>query len=254
MRQMFWVIGTGLLIAGLTTGTSGAQCTFQHPKKGKVVETSLVQAFIPCDASTCVGGWNEGGACTTDADCPAQGPESTFCYASSVNASTDIGVISCKPPLTYNEAKGSPPNGWRWGPNGWGTVSFKPTKNKLVNPSLNPVPNTADVEVRLDLVDVEDADGLVDGSGTLVPLRRTTFEDRAGGDMTVVDLSLPSFQVPVVRGRARVKTSANAWLNEEGFPGVPGCTSLELVDLQLFDENYTLFARPGIFVPDINPN
>jgi hypothetical protein len=166
----------------------------------------------------------------------------------------DIGVSSCKSPLTFNEAKGSPANGWLWGPMSSGRVSFKAITNNIVSP-LNPIPNTADVQVGIDLYDIENANGRVkNGTGRLFPVRRTTFEDRAGGDMTVIDLDLPFFDVQVVGGRARVRTSANAWLNAWGFPGVPGCTSLELGRLELRDENDTLFGSPGIFLPDINPN
>jgi hypothetical protein len=248
MRSTILVASGVALAIGFNASMAGAQCAFQHPRKAKKLSMSFVQAFISCDAQTCVGGWNEGGPCTSDADCPSQPPDqSGFCYSAVPNSSTDIGVASCKAPVTFNEAQGSPANGWLWGPNSAGSVSFKAAQNKYF-------PNTADVQVRIALDDIENANGLVDGWGWLVPVRRTMFEDRAGGDMTVIDLDLPSFAVHVIGGRARVRTSANEWLNANGFPRVPGCTSLELVRLELRDENYTLFGSPGISLPDINPN
>jgi hypothetical protein len=135
-----------------------------------------------------------------------------------------------------------------------GTVTFKATSNKIFDPNLDPIPNTADVAAKIDLKGIENANGLVTGMGRLVPVRRTTFEDRVHGDMTVVDLNIPGFPVNVVDGRARIRTSANAELNAFGLRGAPGCTSLELENLELLDENGTPFARPGLFLPDINPN
>ena len=216
-----FVMASGiLLVVGCAAGTAGAQCAFQHPAKAKEVRLSFVQAFVPCEAP---------------------------------NSMTEMGVQSCESPQTFNELAGSPANGWLWGPNSSGSVSFKVARNKIVDPDFNPSPNTADIRVRINLNGIEDADGPVDGPATLVPLRRTTFEDRAGGDMTVVDFGVPVFVMSVVGGRARVRTSANVVLNQFGFKGVPGCTSLELLGLELRDENNTLFGVTGIFVPDL-PN
>ncbi len=224
------IIGTAIVATTLMTGTATAQCAFSHPKRARQVVLPLVQAFVPCN---------------TDPACAPDGVSRT------PNTYTDIGISACQPPQTFNQYAGAPPNGWLWGANGSGTVSFKAATNRIWN-GLNPIPNTADVEVRLDLVGIEDADGLVDGTGVLWPNRRTTFEDRVGGDMTVIDLPFPNFAVQVVHGRAKVRTTANAWLNSNGFPGAPGCTSLELVGLELRDENNTLFASPGVLLPDIN--
>jgi hypothetical protein len=255
MKSTLLVTSGIALVIGFNASMAGAQCAFQHPRRAKDLRMSFVQAFIPCDAQTCLGGWNEGGPCTSNADCPTLVPnQSAVCYTAGANSSTDIGLPSCKAPLTFNEATGSPSNGWLWGPSSSGLVSFTASANKVVDSVLNPPPNTADVIVKITLRDIENAAGRVYSTGRLIPARRTTFEDRAGGDMTVVDLSLPSFPVTVFGGNATIKTSANVILNQFGFKGVPGCTSLELLDLQLRDENDTLFGRPGIFLPDINPN
>jgi hypothetical protein len=219
MKRTGVAVSAVLLVAGMTAVAS-AQCAYQHPRKAQEMKLPLVQAFVPCDAP---------------------------------NALTHIGVLSCKPPQTFNEYAGSPSNGWLWGPNSSGEISFKPMQNRIQS-ILNP-PDSADISVRIDLSGIVDATGPVNGVGVLYPTRRTTIEDRAADeDMTVVDLSLPAFQVPVANGRARVRTSANVVLNSSGFPGVRGCTALELVSLQLNDENDTPFASPGIFVPKVNGN
>jgi hypothetical protein len=271
MRKIIVVASGVLLIAALAAERASAQCAFPHPAKAAQFKVSLVPAFVPCNAclgAACLSGPNAGELCATDADCPNGGcgnvdvlgyscaaadcPAPAFCHGS--NASTDIGIASCKTPITFADLPNAPADSWRWGPKSSGTVSFKPIANKLFDPMLNPAPNTADVAIRLALNDVRDDHGVIaQSNGSASPERRTTFEDRAGGDMTVIDLGLPSFYVPVVGGRARVKTTANALLNVIPAQGLPGCTVLELVNFTVRDENGAPFARLGLFVPDL-PN
>ncbi len=229
MRQ-FLALGSAAIAIAVCAGAANAQCALQHPRKTRAMTLPLVQAFVPCNVDA---------VCTDDG------------HTRTSNTFTEIGVPGCQSPETYHARSGSPSNGWRWGSGSSGTVTFKAMQNKIAHP-LNPQPNTADVSVRVDLAGIEDADGPVEGYGTLVPLRRTTFEDRLNGDMTVLDLPFPSFPVHVSNGRAKLKTSANAALNASGFPGAPGCTSLELGRLVILDENADPFATPGLFLPDIN--
>ncbi len=130
------------------------------------------------------------------------------------------------------------------------SVSFKSAKNKLVGP-LNPVPNTADVAVQVKGKGISDAAGLVDGTGTLATLARTTLEDRASGDMTLIDFAVP-FTLTVTGGKISVKTSANAVLNTTFGTSLPGCTAIEVISFKILDENGTIFASSGVFLPDIN--
>jgi hypothetical protein len=235
MRSFIRISSTAVVVAALSAvaaPTSAAQCAFAHPSKTKDMVLPLVQAFVPCNVDP---------ACTLDGQVNA------------ASTGTNNGIPGCAPTETYNERAGAPPNGWRWGERAWGTVSFRAVKNRVMSPA-NPVPNTADVEVRVEIVGIEDADGPAEGHGVMVPERRTTFEDRTNGDMTLIDLAFPSFGVPVTNGHAKVRTTANAILNASGFPGAPGCTALELGRLQIHDENGNPFAVPGLFMPDINPN
>ena len=71
------------LVLGSIGSRAGAQCTFQHPAKALSLKSSLVQAFTSC--------------------------------ANFANTTTESGIPSCKPPETFNEDAGSPPDGWRWG-------------------------------------------------------------------------------------------------------------------------------------------
>lgn len=236
-----------MLAVAFTVVKADADCGFMHPATAKEVKVALVQPFVPCGIciyNPVAGYWYEGEYCGSDADCEPSG----ICQPG--NSATDIGVRSCQPPQTYNELVGSPSNGWLWGPESSGTVSFKAATNRLVG-GINP-PDTVDVAVRIDLRNIRNAGGLVDGVGVLSPGRRTTFKDRAGGPMTVVDLEFPSFRVPVEQGRAHVRTSANVVLNEAAIAGPPGCTSLEMRQLQLLDENGVPFGVPGIFLPPVS--
>ena len=206
-------------------------CTFQHPREagrdqrirfGGPNTIPFVQAFVPCGAA---GG-----------NVP--------------NSSTETGEPGCQPAETYNEEAGNPPTGWLWGKRGRASMSLRSASNKISGP-LNP-PNTADVAVHVSLRDIEDANGYASGTGTLSILCRTTFEDRAGGDMTMIDFPVP-FPLALVAGAAGITTSFNAILNTSFGSSLPGCTSLEIIDAMILDENGTPFGKAGVLLPDM-PN
>jgi hypothetical protein len=71
-----------------------------------------------------------------------------------------------------------------------------------------------------------------------------------GGDMTVIDFPA-AFPFDLVGGQAKLKTSANALLNSIGQPGLPPCSSIEVVDVTVEDENTNPFARMGTFLPTL---
>ena len=219
----------GFIASGANAQTSTDECGFEHPRKAREVRSSLVQAFVSCG--------NPGGNAPND--------------------TTEGGVPSCSPPETFNEQGGSPPNGWMWDESkGQGTARFKAGKNKVQNPVLDPPDDTADVVVSLRLKGVVDAAGPANGAGTLSTLSRATLRDRQGtpnnhGDdvpMTVIDFPAP-FAFTLTNGNANLKTSANVILNGIGQNGLPHCTSIEVVDLFVADENGTRFASMGVFLP-----
>ncbi len=229
MKSTSFVVSTVLLVVGLTVGTASAQCTFPQPKKAKDVTLALIPAFVSC-----------GGPCNLCGDFEES--------SSSPNTSTGISIPGCDPPETFNEDAGSPANGWLWGPKSEGSVSFTAAKNKIAHPS-NPI-NTADVQIRVRLRDVQYAGGApANGLGYLRPVSRGTTKTRASGTMTVIDAPL-SFPVQVTNGRANVRTSLNVELNNLGT-SLPGCTALELLHAEIVDENGNAFARPGLFVANI---
>jgi hypothetical protein len=215
------------------TGFEDPVCGFEHPKKAKEVKGSLVQAFVSCG--------NPGG--------------------NPINDTTESNTQSCSPPETYAEQSGNSPNDWHWDhEKGQGTVSFKAAKNKIESPAnLNPEDDTADVAVSLKLqgiVDISAAPDGASGTGAIATLSRATLRDRqgTGGDnsddqpMTVIDFPV-SFPFDLIDGKANLKTTANALLNPANIGSLPKCTSIEVVDITVFDEEDNVFAHMGTFLP-----
>ncbi len=133
MQRYVFLAVAAIAAVGLATGSAQAQCAFEHPRKAKKFQASLVQAFTGCE---------------TD-------------YA---NTATEGGLASCKPPETWNEQYGSPPDGWLWDETrGRGTVSFTAAKvTKFIqvgtalpgaNPAspFNPVGDVVDLVVQMKL-------------------------------------------------------------------------------------------------------
>jgi len=232
MKRHLVIAGAALAFAFVASGanaqTSTDECGFEHPKQAKKTQASLVQAFISCG--------NPGGNVPND--------------------TTEGGVQSCSPPETYRQHNGNSPFGWQWDETkGQGTVQFQAAKNKVVSP-LNPPDDTADLAVQLKLKGVVDASGPATGPGTLSTLSRATLRDRQGtpgnhGDdvpMTVIDFPAP-FTFTLQDGKVTYKSTANTLLNGIGQNGLPHCTSIELVDVAVIDENGDRFADIGTFLP-----
>jgi hypothetical protein len=71
-----------------------------------------------------------------------------------------------------------------------------------------------------------------------------------GTPMTVVDFPA-GFQITVVDGKSKLKTSANVLLNGIGQQGLPGCSSIELISVTVVDPNGNTFANLGTFLPNV---
>ena len=225
-RHLLVALAVGLGLA-FTASLARAACDFEHPKSAGKVQGAFVQAFVSCG--------NTGG--------------------NSPNTSNESGSVpTCKPPETYNEQNGNPGSGWRWDETkGKGQVQFTAKNAPLVMPpnnTLNPPGDTRDLAVKLKLKGVADgASSTATGNGFLATVARATLDDRVGGSMTVVDFPV-SFPVPLVLGEVSIKTSADAALNALGLSGLPGCTSIEIVDVSVLDENGNTFARMGTYLKE----
>jgi hypothetical protein len=203
---------------------AGAQCAFEHPKKAREFEASLVQAFNGC-GDYC------GGECSPDTE-------------------TEGGVPACGPPETFNELVGYPPNGWRWdAAKGQGRVQLKALSAGPVDP-LNPPGDTTDLAVLLKMKGVVD-DGYpftqATGDGSLEMIVRMTLDDRDGGDMTTFDFVL-NFPFTMMDGKVTLKTTFDAALNLINQAGLPRCSNVEVVWISVIDPNGTAFAREGLFL------
>ena len=96
------------------------------------------------------------------------------------------------------------------------------------------------------------------GSGTFSILTRTTLEDTVvsapgmGTDMTTIDFPTP-FAFNMSKGNASLTGTLSFCLIECFFFPLPGCTSIEFVDLKILDPNGNVFAVPGVFFKNL-PN
>ena len=225
MKKHILVAGVSMLAIGFSATMASAVCNPAHPKKAGSLQSSLVQAFVSCN--------NPGG--------------------NTPNSTTEGGVPACSPPETFHEQAGSPADGWLWDSlKGSGKVTFKASKNKVAN-ILNP-PNTADLSVQMSLggIITEGTLAPAGGSGTLATIARATFEDRAAGGTMVTVVDFPAgFPFAMSAGKAKLKTSANVLLNGIGQPGLPGCSTIEVVSVNVVDPNGNAFANLGTFLPDL---
>jgi hypothetical protein len=210
-----------VLVVGFAASSAFAQCAFEHPKKANKFQSTLTQAFVSCG--------NPGG--------------------NSPNSTTEGGVPTCKPPETFNEQAGTPPTGWQWDElKGQGQAQLKESKKIPVN-VLNPPGDTTDIAVKVKLKGIVYAGNVPAGpaTGFFATVARATFDDRAGGDMTVVDFPA-NFPLPISNGKVNVKTSADVLLNGISQPGLPHCANIETVALSVTDENGNTFASVGLFL------
>jgi len=241
-RQALITLAAGLALA-CSAGTARAAhgpgfpqgCSFEHPERATKYQAQFVQAFVSCG--------NVGG--------------------NSPNATTEGGVPSCKPPETFNDQVGSPLTGWHFDPaSGGSKVQFSVKTSPsppAVSGGLNPPGNTVDLKIVFSAKGIVDTVGPANGTGALATVARATLQDRGAdhignsadgddADMTVVDFPA-NFPFTLVNGHAALVTSADALLNGIGQYGLPHCTSLEIVSLQILDLNGTPFASVGLFMP-----
>jgi hypothetical protein len=229
-RRVLGIAVTTIAALGFTARVASAACDFLHPRSAKKFKFDLVQAFVSCG--------NVGGNVLSNLP----------------NDTTGSGIPSCNPPQTFNETVGSPPNGWLWDPaTTQGTVTIKAARDRVSS-----VQGAQDVSIKLKLDGVIDRTGApASATGTLSATLRATWND-PGDDgeendndisMTVVDFPL-SFKFTLDEGKVRLKTSVNRYLLSIGINPLPGCTSIELVDLVVQDANGSEFARPGLYLVD----
>ena len=196
-------------------------CAFEHPSssidsKTGIVDTRLVQAFVPTDHCTLCG-------------------ESS----NDPNAQTQGGVPAFQPPLASNAAGSGNP--WLWGPvsqPSWGRVKLTRTTSTFCP--------AGDLGVRLWLRKILDATGALipSSDGILKIVLRAAVYDPANGDMTMADVPL-SVPFTLTDGAVTFTSTAGAL----GLPCLPSCSNVEVASITVLDGNRNAFARPGIWLP-----
>lgn len=216
---------------GLSTSGEGT-CDVPHPTRSKGVRVSLVAGYVPCDPMF-------------------------------ADVATEGGTPACSAPQTYNEELVGPPgNGWIFESRaGSTTVRLQPRAKPVclatgtdLPPACagasNPADDTWDVIVTLTIRSVRHLDNAIppNGPGHLVITARGTIDDRVGGALTMADLPI-EMPFTLQDGKAKVKTSFNAALNDLGHPGFPACATAEVALITVLDENGTVFASAGVWMP-----
>ncbi|HEY2388134.1 MAG TPA: hypothetical protein VGK30_14320 [Candidatus Binatia bacterium] len=206
-----------VLVVGISASVAMAQCAFEHPKSAKKFQGNFVQAFVSCGNP--VG-------------------------SNSPNTTTEGSVPACKPPETYSQQSGNTGTGWSWDElKASAQVQFKAA---VAKPPVTPADST-DLAVKVKAKGIVDPVGNANGTGALATTARATFNDRMNGDITVVDFA-SNFVTPVVDGKINVKTSADALLNGISQPGLPHCSSIETVTVNLVDPNGDAYGNLGLFL------
>jgi len=222
MKKHILTAGAAALAIGfgpsLASAATVCPVAYEHPSKAAKLTANLVQAFVSCG--------NPGG------NVP--------------NATTETGTVpTCFPAQTYNEAAGSPNDGWHWGPKSQASISFKAGKNKVEG---NP-PGAVDLFISLKMSDIHDVGGPITSSGNVSTVARATLIDRAANDlMTVIDFPTGFPITATTPGKIQQKSSATEILNALSQPALPACTTIEVVSVLVKDTAGNVFPNLGTFL------
>ena len=213
MRKTLFTIAAVSLVAFFTTSTASAQCSFDAAGKAKGLKSDMTKAYAPCGSGI------------------------TFPAA---NTTSNVGTPACTPPTSYStflfSAKGK--------------CSVK-TKAKLESPCSTPTPgDCSNLTVQGKCSGLTNPDTITGISGpgwALNTIARATFEDKAGGDMTVIDFPASFAMDLAAKGKVSVKSDTHALLFDLFGPGseLPGCTSLEVLSAKIVDPSGAVFANMG---------
>lgn len=229
MRR-FSIFLAAIALVSFTASIALAQCAFDAPSKAKGMKTDMVRAMVTC-----------GGI--------------TFPTPTTL---TNAGVPACSPVTPYSAYVFTPADPLA---KNKGKCSVK-TKTKFESPcsdgSVDPITllpqdcSNTSLQAKCGGVLNSDGatpvDGLTGGQGwALKTVARVTFDDKASGDMTIIDFPA-QFNLPdAKKGKLKGKFDTNTLLNELFGDGsaLPGCTMLELKSIAIADPDGNNFAVVG---------
>lgn len=198
---------------GLLASNADAQCSFNTPAKAKGLKADMARVFAGCGNSITYGAPNS----VSDALLPTCAP------------------VSANSTFQFGEK---------------GACSVKTTQ-KLESPcsiASHNGPDCANIFIQLKCKDIRETDGitLVDGGPdwTLATLARATFNDVSNGDMTLIDFPVP-FVLSPEKGGIKFKQDLNSRLDALGLAKLPGCATVQLINIQVADPTGALFASMG---------
>ncbi|HXC52613.1 MAG TPA: hypothetical protein VN634_17150 [Candidatus Limnocylindrales bacterium] len=230
---------------GTCCGTASAQCVFgfdgsapedsRGPAPAKGIQGSMVRAFTSCGSTEYPNG----------------------------NATTESGTYACQPITPPTAPPFSPdPTPYDFAATGKCTAKAKAALIKDCSTTTNAAGASLGLRsgpchvtyVSGSCTGILRPDGVTPINGTLddgwefATLSRATFDDRDGGDMTVIDFPVAfSYSMPHDGKMEFDSSSAEALLPLVGPNGaaMPACTSIEFVDWKIKDPEGATFARLG---------
>jgi len=213
MRKSLFTIAAVTAVALFTANTASAQCDFDAPGKAKGMKSDMVRAFVPCGSGI------------------------TF---PSPNTATVAGTPGCVPPTPYSDflfdAKGK--------------CSVK-SSAKLESPCSTGTPgDCSNVTLQAKCGGITNPDGITPISGPgwkLATISRASLNDKANGDMTVIDFPAKFDMGLAAKGKLKMKSDTHALLFSLFGPGneLSYCTNLETISVKINDPSGRNFASQG---------
>jgi hypothetical protein len=283
MKRHLLVALAAVLAVGFTASAVRAQCKYEHPKKAGKLQSNLVQAMVSCGnpGGNAPNAMTEGGVPTCQPpetfnqqagtpangwqwnELKAQGKVQFKAKALCTGVSTGTVLPPCSPADPLN--LGPPPSAdlevkldlkgiVKLGACEFATCTAGANAGAVCTDDSECPTSTCDNQACSSNDEClpnggECIQGAATGTGFLSAVARATLDDRVLGDMTVVDFPT-SFPFDMVNGKAKLKTSADALLNNAiGQPGLAPCASIEVVSIVILDANNNAFATMGTFLP-----
>jgi hypothetical protein len=222
MRKVTSALALAVVIAGISAPTvSNSQCIFDAPSKARQLKTSIVRTVAACPGVTHVA----------------------------PNTSTGVsGTPACAPVVALSD--------YDFGPKGRCTMQLKSVRFEPC--PFGSAPSCTNPELKLKCASILDPLGEpIDGdAAALWSLRlrlRMTFDDEGSGDMTTTDLTAVAIIPPGSRGKLRLSAPYNEAVGNAFLPcfdpvlgcALPGCTSLEIIGVRLYDPDQRPFGAIG---------